>query len=240
MKWKEGSRRSHTSVEVVDRGVSWAIALDGQGLKASDSELLLPTRSLALAIADEWRRVGPTLSRSALPLTGLAVHAAGPVSRDPAPFRAEAVRYGQSDLVCYRASQPEQLSALQSEGLDPLLFWLAQDHGIVLQVTTGLLPVPQDPVALARLGAVVAAFDPFGLTALLAATHALGSIVIGLALLHERLDATSAFALSRLDEAFQISKWGADAEASVRAEIRQHDVMNAARFATLSKGAPSF
>lgn len=55
------------------------------------------------------------------------------------------------------------------------------------------------------------------LAALRAATLALGSVVIALALLEGRLDAQAAFEASQIDESFQVEQWGDDA--ALKAEI---------------------
>ena len=62
------------------------------------------------------------------------------------------------------------------------------------------------------------ALDDFALTGLAHATALFGSAVLGLALQRGRLSGEEAFALSRLDEAFQEEQWGVDAEAAERTQ----------------------
>jgi len=64
-------------------------------------------------------------------------------------------------------------------------------------------------------------------------TAACGSLVIALALLEGRLDAAAAFAVSQLDETFQIGAWGEDAEAAARRQGLAEDIAAAARFVAL-------
>ena len=63
-----------------------------------------------------------------------------------------------------------------------------------------------------------------------AATTALGSLVLGLCLLHGRLDANAAVAASLLDELFEIERWGSDVEAERRHDVLRRDVTAAERF----------
>ena len=63
----------------------------------------------------------------------------------------------------------------------------------------------------------------------------LGSVVLGLALSHGRLDAAEAHALATLDEIFQEEMWGADAEATERRARVGADVALAARLLRLSR-----
>lgn len=237
--WKDSTKRFHSCVDLVARSGSWAIALDDKPIKTAEGELLIPFAPLANAIADEWRDVGPLLRREALPLTGLAIQAIGTVAKEPEQIQDELVRYGQSDLVCYRVPQPQQLVLEQERAYSPLLAWLNEQHGVSLAVTSELTPLRQDPAALARLRAAIAQLEPFVLTGLVAATHVLGSIVLGFAMIQGRVDASSAFELSRLDEAFQIARWGSDEEASARAEGCRRELLSAARFAQLSRHEPT-
>jgi chaperone required for assembly of F1-ATPase len=57
--------------------------------------------------------------------------------------------------------------------------------------------------------------------------------VIGLALIEGHLDAEGAFAVSQLDESFQIEAWGEDAEQAKRRRGLAADIQAAARFISL-------
>ena len=77
------------------------------------------------------------------------------------------------------------------------------------------------------------AHDPWELTALHDLVSISGSLVLGLALSRGRLDAATAWSLSRIDEDWQIEEWGEDAEATALAERRRADFANAARLLEL-------
>ncbi len=115
----------------------------------------------------------------------------------------------------------------------PLLDWAAERYAARLDVTAGIVPKPQSPATLARFAETVAEFDNFALTGLHTATAACGSLIIALALAEGRLDAAEAFALSQLDETFQIEAWGEDAEAKQRRETLAADIEATARFLSL-------
>src|SRR5207248_4223926 len=99
--------------------------------------------------------------------------------------------------------------------------------------TTGIIPTRQSPANLKAFAAAVAAQDDFRLTALHTLTAACGSLVIGLAVLEGRFDADAAFAVSQLDESFQIEAWGEDAEAAARRRALAADIAATARFVQL-------
>ena len=79
----------------------------------------------------------------------------------------------------------------------------------------------------------VAAFSMLELTALHAVTTGCGSVVLGLALLEGRIEADEAFALSQLDESFEIEQWGEDEEAERRRAAVREDIRSAAHFLAL-------
>ena len=94
---------------------------------------------------------------------------------------------------------------------------------------------PQDPAALLKLHAEVAALDVFGLTALHDLVTLPGSLILGLAVLRGRLDAETAWKLARIDEEFQADRWGRDDEADLAAQGRLEAMRNAERFYQLSR-----
>ncbi len=151
-----------------------------------------------------------------VPLTRLAGTAQGPVAADPSATAEALSRYGESDLLCYRAEAPDLLVLQQAREWDPLLDWAAEALGARLLPVTGVMYRPQPPEALAALRAAVAAQDVLGLAGLGIAVPALGSLVLGLAMALGRLDAAEAHALATLDERAQAERWGEDREALER------------------------
>jgi chaperone required for assembly of F1-ATPase len=145
------------------------------------------------------------------------------------------VRYGETDLLCYRA-EDQRLAVRQAEAWQPMLEWAALALDAPLSITQGLMPVAQAPESLAALEAAVARHDAAGLAALGVAVPALGSLVLGLALSLGRLDADEAHRLAILDELYQEEFWGSDDEAQARRADRLKEVRLAARFMALTGG----
>ncbi len=92
---------------------------------------------------------------------------------------------------------------------------------------------PPELIVRQQVAGAVAAQDDFHLTALDTLTATCGSLVIALALFEGRLDAEAAFAVSQLDETFQIEAWGEDAEAAARRRALADDIAAAACFVAL-------
>jgi chaperone required for assembly of F1-ATPase len=218
----------------------FGVLLDGRPVRLpGGAPLVVPAAALAEAIAEEWSRAGGAkggeMSFADVPLTRLAGTAQERIAPDPAPVVAALARYGETDLLCYRA-EDRRLAAEQAAQWDPLLDWAALQLDAPLRVTAGLMPVPQDATALAALRRAVAALGALELSALGVLVPGLGSLVLGLAVVHGRLDAAEAHRLATLDEAFQERFWGTDAEAAARRARIGAEVALAARLVALMRG----
>jgi chaperone required for assembly of F1-ATPase len=116
----------------------------------------------------------------------------------------------------------------------PLLDWAELRFDASLAVAVGLMPQKQPAGALEALRRALEPVDALGLTGLLAATGAAGSLILALALRDGRLSADEAWALSQLDETFQIERWGEDYEAADRRIRLRADLNAAGRFLALA------
>jgi chaperone required for assembly of F1-ATPase len=222
---------------------------EGYGVLLDDRPVRLPngaplamgSERLAEAVAAEWGAAaggakGGEVSAADVPLTRLAGTAQERIAPDPAPVVEALAKYGETDLLCYRAEDP-RLAALQAEGWQPLLDWAVRRHDAFLRVTAGLMPVAQPPEALAALRRAIRALPPLDLSALGVLVPAFGSLVLGLAVVGGRLEAGEALRLATLDETFQEGLWGTDAEAAARRARVAADVEQAARLLVLARGA---
>lgn len=214
----------------------FAVTLDGRPIRTpARVALVLPTAALAEAVADEWNAQGETVDPQKMPLTRTANSALDTVI----PAREAVVDlvagYGETDLLCYRADGPDALRERQARGWDPLLVWARETFGADLVVTTGVMPAVQPPEAGERLRSAVEALDPFTLAGMHDLVSLSGSLVIGLATLHETERPAELWSLSRIDEAWQAEQWGRDAEAEREAARRRAAFEDAARFCRLSR-----
>ena len=168
-----------------------------------------------------------------MPLTGLANAAIDRVAPDPQAFAARLAEYAESDLLCYRADNPDKLVARQAERWDPILGWARQRFDIDLQVVTGIMHAPQSEAAVQQLARAVAARGAFELAGLSPLVTVSGSLVVALALAEGAISFEEAWAAASLDEQWQIDQWGDDAEASAALEARRKDFEAGARFLQL-------
>ena len=229
-------RRFWTATAIRPAPGGWEVALDDRPLRTPGKQpLVLPTRPLSEAVAVEWDAQGAVIAPATMPLTRAANSAIERVRPQFAAVAAGLAAYGATDLLSYRAEAPEALARAQARGWDPLIDWAATVLGAPLRITHGVIPVPQDPAALSRLQAEVVSLDAFGLTALHDLVTLPGSLVLGLAVIRDRLSAAEAHALSRIDEEYQAGIWGRDDEAEAAAAARLEAMGLAERLWRLSR-----
>jgi chaperone required for assembly of F1-ATPase len=220
----------------VSVGDDRSVLLDRKPMRTpSNARLVLPTRALAEAIAQEWRQQGDEVATASMHLTRLANTAVDRVDTLREEVADELLRFACSDLLSYRALDPAELRARQEASWNPLLDWAHENFGARLKTTHGVLFVEQDEEAIAAFERALRALDPWTLTGLQTATSITGSLVLALAIANGRLSSADAFALSRIDEAFQAEKWGCDAEAEKRARLHAVELEMAAKFIGLAR-----
>ncbi len=217
------------------------ILLDGKPMRLpGGSPLTVRSARLAQAIAAEWQAAGAgkggEMSFKDTPLTRLAGTALERIAPDPAPTVDAIARYGETDLLCYRAETPRKLVHRQHQQWQPWLDWAALTYDAPLRVVTGVGYVKQHHDSVAALRRAVAALDVDTLAGLGIAVPALGSLVLGLALAAGELEPNAAHALGALDELFQAEQWGEDNEAVDRRASMLADVVLAARYIDLTRG----
>ncbi len=214
----------------------WTVLLDGRPVNTPQrARLTLPSEPLAEAVAQEWNAQEAEIKPTAMPLTRLANSA---IDR-AAPRRDEVIEglvaYGETDLLCYRAEWPEKLKILQTEAWDPILDWAREALGAELRVVAGVMHAAQPRESIDALDEALRAYDNFALTAMNQMTTLTASLVLTLAIAHQRLSVEETWRAAHVDEDWQIAQWGEDAAARQRREAQWADMAAAARFLRLSQ-----
>lgn len=232
--WK--ARRFWKTADIRPQDGGWEVVLDDRPLRTPGKHpLILPTERLARAIAVEWDAQLEVINPNTMPLTRAANSAIEKVAPQFDGVAAMLAEYGGTDLLCYRAEQPQELVQMQAEGWDDLIDWSATELQAPLRITHGVIPVPQDRDSLHRLRAHIDELDVFGLTALHDLVTLPGSLILGLAVIRGRLSAEESHRLSRIDEAYQAGVWGQDEEAQTVAANRRDAMLVAEQFWELSR-----
>ncbi len=232
--WK--AKRFWKEAGVVEEEDGFGVRLDGRAVRTpAKAALIVPTPALAEAIAAEWDAQEGKIDPGTMPFTQSANAAIDKVARQTSEVAEMLAAYGDSDLICYRASGPVELIEKQAEAWNPLLDWTESVLSVKLLVVEGVVHAPQDAAALARLRAHVDALDTWALTAFHDLVSLSGSLVIGFAALDGFYPAETLWNLSRVDETWQAEQWGSDEEAEEMAARKQSDFIHAKRFYDLSR-----
>lgn len=231
--WKARRFWKETAIDAAADG--FRVVLDGRLVKTpAKAELVLPTRAMAEAVAVEWDAQQGEIDPLSMPVTRSANAAIDKVAVQHAEVAEMLAGYGETDLVCYRATHPEALAERQSQEWNPVLDWAEQALGARLRSVAGVMHAPQPDMALRRLSQQVHAMDAFRLAAFHDLVGLSGSLLLGFAAAHGWRDAQEIWRLSRLDEAWQEQQWGVDDEAAAQAEVKRLAFLHAKRFHDLS------
>ncbi|MDR1827666.1 MAG: ATPase [Methylobacteriaceae bacterium] len=234
-------RRFYRDVFVGGIPGAYEVLLDGRRVHTPGRKpLRLPAHALARAVADEWHAQQGLIRPETMPLTRLANTVIDGVAAAPEETAESIMRYAASDLLCYRAAAPDSLARQQALAWDGVLDAFHRAHGARFRVTSGIGFIEQAPETVDRVRAVVGGFaSPFALGALHVLTTLSGSVVLALELAEGRLGVDEAWRLAHLDELFQESLWGEDAEALNRRARRFQEFCAAFRMLAWVHGKPA-
>lgn len=222
-------KRFYKEVTIGEAVEGFAVLLDGKAVKTPASNALtLPNFALAGRVAEEWSGQGERIDPLMMPMTRLAYVAIDAVAPQPDPVIDEIVKYTGTDLLFYRAGEPEGLVAAQNEKWNPVLDWAEEAFGARFNLAEGIVHVAQPDDAVAAVRAAAKALRrPFALAAAASATNLGGSALIALALAYGALDASTAWRAAHVDEDWNIRQWGEDGEAAMR-RAKRHAEFDAA------------
>jgi len=207
------------------------IRLDARPVKTPGKALLVvPTEAMARAIASEWEAQVGLVRPQTMPFTRAANSALDKVASQFDEVVGLLAAYGETDLLCYRATGPVELIALQNAAWDPLLDWCATALGAPLISVAGVMHVIQPAPSTRLLHAMTAALTPFQIAAFHDLVMLSGSLVLAFAVTQGRLTPQQAWAFSRIDETYQASLWGEDEDAAALAETKRLAFHQAAAF----------
>lgn len=226
-------KRFYKDVSVTKAEGGWQVLLDGKPMRTpAKQKLELPSRKLADAVAEEWGRQGEHVELDGMFNMQFSCAAIDYTQGFRADVEAETAAYVTTDLLCYRAEEPQELVKRQNAGWNPWMDW-AQEQGMPLALVLGIMPVTQAEDTLQNVLKTVAEADAYTLTALWLLAKHTGSFVLALAVVQGALKAEEAFTLSRIEEDFQNEQWGTDEEAAQRRQMAATEMAAIGRFLAL-------
>ncbi len=200
----------------------------------------MPSRGTAESLAAEWNAQVDIIDPLKMPQTRIVNSAIDGVAQQMTEVANEVKTYLASDLVVYRAAAPAPLVAAESDAWDPVLDWVRDTFHVRFILAEGLAFVQQPASTLATLGEVLDATvgtgpaAPFRLAATHVTTTLTGSALLALAVLQGHLSPEAAWSAAHVDELFQESQWGTDAEALARRDGRWVEMRAAAALGLLA------
>ena len=230
------AKRFYSEVTVARRDDGAEVLLDGRSVRTpAKADFVVPAMVLAEAIAEEWRAQGDQIDPRTMPLTKLANTAIDGVSHKRDETIDAVMAFAASDLICYRAEQPDGLVMKQMALWGPVIDWLAQYLGARFEVSEGVMHVEQPEESLARVREVVETFDAYSLTAFHTMASLMGSTFLALAHVAGLFDLQATWTAAHVDEDWQISQWGQDEEAAARRAKRWEEMEVASRMFAMLK-----
>jgi len=177
------------------------------------------TLKSACALEAEWAAQGEFVDPMTMSVTRLANAAIDGVSQTVEAVKDEIAAYAGTDLICYRAGEPQRLEERQRAAWDPLLGWVEKRLGIRPVTTVGVMAVPQKPELVAAVRAALPD-DALRLAAMHQLTTITGSAFLALALFEGHLAPGEVWNAAHIDEDWNAELWGADSEAKERRAYR--------------------
>lgn len=218
-------KRFYADAAVARTAEGFAVHLDGRPVRTPGRALLaLPSEAAAALVAAEFSAQGETIDPVSMPVLRLVNTALDGVAADTQAVLEDVMRFSASDLVCYRAGEPEALVARQAQAWDPVLDWARATLGARFFLAEGVMHVEQPRESVGAVGLWLRQRDePLRLAALHVMTTLTGSALIALAVEAGGLSPDEAWAAAHVDEDWNAELWGEDAEAAARRQARRRD-----------------
>ncbi|XP_063337578.1 ATP synthase mitochondrial F1 complex assembly factor 2 [Pelmatolapia mariae] len=191
-------------------GGLYEINLDQRKLKTPGGKLFtVPNEALAIAVATEWDAQRDTLKFYTMHLTTLCNTALdNPTQRSKEQMITAALKFLETDTICYRVDEPHGLVELQKNEWDPVLQWIEKRYNVTIGSSASILG-PEIPEATKdTLRQHLKSYNFWSLTGLEYVITQLKSIVLSLGMIDRHLSVEQAVLLSRLEEEYQIRRWG--------------------------------
>ena len=223
-------KRFYKQAEAQWRDGAWTLCLDGKPARTPGrNAVAVPSEAAGIAIAAEWQAQKEFILPSTMPVTRVVNSALDGVALEIEAVQAEIVKYSQTDLICYRNSDPASLEREQSAQWDPVLECFAEQLGARFVLSHGIVFVRQPAEAVAAVTSLVELVrKPLPLAALNVMTTLTGSALLSLAISRNWISAEEGWSKAHVDEDFQIRAWGADSDAQARRDHRWSEMQAAA------------
>ncbi|KAA3673802.1 ATP synthase mitochondrial F1 complex assembly factor 2, partial [Paragonimus westermani] len=199
---------SLTHIASGERSPVYEIHLDQRKLRTPGGKaLLVPNEVLALALAREWDSQKNTIQRHCMHLTTLCNRVVDwQTELEPMSIVEGIMQFADTDTICFRCQEPDELVKLQRDSWDPILQWIVERYSLRPMLTNSLV----SSVTMSRTDRNVLtrhflSYNRWGLIGSQACAENLKSVFLTLAAVDGFCSATRAVELSLLEQTFQAS-----------------------------------
>ncbi|XP_043945599.1 ATP synthase mitochondrial F1 complex assembly factor 2 [Protopterus annectens] len=191
-------------------GGAFEINLDRRKLRTPQGRLFtVPNEAMAIAVSTEWDSQQDTIKFYTMHLTTLCNTALdNPTNRNKEQLIRAALKFLDTDTICYRVEEPPKLVELQRNEWDPVIDWAEKRYQVEIGSSSSLMG-PKIPVETKNT--FHQHLDSYSLWALIGLEFVitqLKSLILALGLIDRHLTVEKAVLLSRLEEEYQIQRWG--------------------------------
>ncbi|XP_013133549.1 PREDICTED: ATP synthase mitochondrial F1 complex assembly factor 2 [Papilio polytes] len=203
-------KRFYRRTEIIQNNDKWEITLDHRRLKTPNGKVLkVGSEQLARAIAAEWDAQDETIAQPSMHLTALCNTALdNPGKLTSHDITTYMIEYLSTDTLFFYSDEEKDLRVLQEQKWGPVLEWFEKRFGIKQEISHDLEPPPVSIKTREALARHFLSYDFAALNAFTFGMEALKSPVLMLACVDRYLEPTEAVLLSRLEEEYQLVRWG--------------------------------
>ena len=198
---------------------SYEILLDENVLKTPmKKKLTIQNSKIAEEIYKEWNQDKNILDTDAMIFYGIISTSIDKFNNNRILYVNEILNFIDTDLICYRAEEPNDLVQWQSKNWDPILLKVEKYINNKIDVFKGIMPLKQNKGIKFKITKFLTKFSDLEIIALHKITNITGSIFLSLCILNNDIIKEKVFELSHLDELWQAENWGYEEEASKNRE----------------------
>lgn len=203
-------KRFYENVGISYGDAGFEINLDRRKLKTPLGKVFsVPSEALAIAVATEWDSQEDQIKFYTMHLTTLCNTALdNPTQRKKDQLVSAALKFLETDTVCYRVEEPHRLVEFQKNEWDPVIDWVEKRYNVAIGSSTSIMG-PNIPKETRDVFARhLASYNPWALLGIEFVVSQLKSLILTMGLVDRSLTVEKAVFLSRLEEEFQIRHWG--------------------------------
>nr|CAH8863904.1 unnamed protein product [Trichobilharzia regenti] len=189
---------------------TFEILLDNRKLRTPTGRYFqVPNQALAVAVAHEWDSQKDTIKRYTMPLTTLCNRALDTPDDEHDVLVGAIMQYADTDTICFRCQEPDDLVTIQSAAWDPIINWIGKHYQISPVLTNSMTSFAKlSSEDKAKLVRHFGSYNIWGLTGIKSCVENLKSVYLTLAMLDGYCSAAKAVELSQIEMLFQVNRWG--------------------------------